>query len=57
LSYDNQNIFILQSTGCGESHQDINVAVEDSVEGKELAAAVVGGVDPGHEVVLLVSVS
>ena len=33
-------------------YQDIDVAVEDGVEGEELAAAVVRGVDPGHEVVL-----
>jgi hypothetical protein len=34
------------------NYQNVDVTVEDCVEGKELASAVVGGVDAGHEVVL-----
>jgi hypothetical protein len=33
-------------------YQNVDVTVEDRVEGEELASAVVGGVDAGHEVVL-----
>ncbi len=34
------------------NYQNVDVTVEDCVEGEELASAVVGGVDAGHEVVL-----